>query len=48
MLFWFGGTWEMSTFDQARMMERFCELLGGEKEVGEISLKAMEVRTIEI
>lgn len=28
---WFGGTWEMSTFDQARMIERFCEQLGGKK-----------------
>jgi len=90
---WFGGTWEMSTFDQARMMERFCDLLGGEKcvtssnrniftslwtnaggrrmlfvmnlysspqttcitvhaggekQIGEIALKPMEVRTIEL
>ncbi|MBQ4086407.1 MAG: beta-galactosidase [Clostridia bacterium] len=30
-LMWFGGAWEMSTFDQARMMERFCEMLGGRK-----------------
>lgn len=28
---WFGGVWEMSTFDQARMIERFSEMLGGEK-----------------
>ncbi len=28
-LFWFGGCWEMSTFDQAVMMEQFVEMMGG-------------------
>lgn len=28
-LFWFGGTWEMSTFDQARMLEHLVDRMGG-------------------
>lgn len=28
-ILWFGGTWQMSTFPQAKMMERFIELLDG-------------------
>lgn len=28
-LIWFGGQWNMKTFDQARMMEHLMELLGG-------------------
>lgn len=28
-MIWFAGTWEMKTFDQARMLEHFMEMLGG-------------------
>lgn len=28
-LLWFGGYWNMKTFDQARMMEHFVNLMGG-------------------
>ncbi len=90
---WFGCSWEMGVFPQARMMERFMELLdgekciessnrnlfttlwtneegkriafilnlysspqtshiriyaGGERDLGEISMNAMEVRAIEL